>query len=557
MCKAWPWWNRWNGILGVVLVAKRQGVRLKYGTTLGSGPFVKCAARYCARNWARNGTRYCAVLWQTIKQHGVVWLGIGVAQLLCILLGFGISVWFSATASATTVAAMAAVYSTPSSSGSAKLQPSIAEADAAAPPQAGAAPLWQSFKTECQGCHTETRLQPRARLANGFGKWQDQQCVGCHYEITDIARNRARGIADARYLSLPVTDAKLALISRSAMPYLNAPQSPWRLANANDHDVFVDEVGAFLRPRTAAFLPAVFSPELPASTGKDNTTSTVDVPRLDDDGLWHFLRRPHGRCDGSGCQAPTMMAYPQLEKTNIAKVVPWPLNNNVAAGDPNMPPTGSDVVSEQDQNAMPGQTLYQQRCQTCHDKDAKARYDAVGLALFDVRWLMQIPHQQQPFSLNKAEATALSNYFKQQRQQRQQQVDMALTTLESSWQQVSSTPLNAAEARYVWRDFWRDAACVHCHGIEGRARQRFNSDEAPLRQYLRSGQGKQIYYRLKIRQIEQRLGMSAAIPSMPMTGAALPEPFIELMGRWLKTGCPDAALQPQCSTVASRATTDR
>lgn len=516
------WGVQWRGHCSASWHEQRMRVPIKRDTACGERSVVKC----CAQSLAK----CCAVLQQTIKQQGMVWLGIVMAQLLCIMLGFGISIWFSA-ASAQSMLPMTARPTM-----SANAEPSSATH------HAGSSSLWQSFRAECQGCHTESRLQPRARLANGFGKWQDHQCVGCHFEITDIARNRARGIADARYLSLPVTDEKLALISRSAMPYLNAPQSPWRLANSKDHDAFVDEVGAFLRPGTAAFLP-----KAPPSTGKSNTASSIDVPRLDDDGLWHFLRRPHGRCDDNGCQAPTMMAYPQLEKAEMAKVVPWPLNHNSATQDPKMRPAGLAQSSAQDQAVVQGQALYQQRCQGCHDKDAKARYDAVGLAMFDVRWLMQIPHQQQPFSLTAADANALADFFKWQRQQRQQQVDTALTTLESSWQQVKTTPLSAGEARYLWRDFWRDAACVHCHGIEGRARLRFNSDEAPLREYLRRGQGKQIYYRLKIRHIEQRLGMSAAIPGMPMTGAALPEPFIELVGRWLKTGCPDAKMQPQCS----------
>lgn len=337
---------------------------------------------------------------------------------------------------------------------------------------------------ECQGCHGPQRQVAASRFANGFGHWRDSQCFGCHAEITDVARNIRQGKQDRRYVALPVEEARLADLAQHGMPYLHAPAQP-------------------IRPG-----------------------------RFDASALLQFLQRPHGRCHGAGCQAPAMMAYPALTAADLKS---WQQNVSKSS------PAGQ---------ARRGGILFSQQCAKCHD-GRQAPYDVSELSLFSASWLQNYWHKPAATAgfraeLSMQDSADLLAFFRGARQQRQQQLDQQMTAVDSSWRQLTATPVSEANIRYLWQHFWRDANCVHCHGIEGRARQRFDVSDAGLRTYLQQGHAKQLFYRLKIRQLEQQYGIGAAVPGMPMSGAALPDPVIHLLGRWMKQGCPDPQHQQQC-----------
>lgn len=356
---------------------------------------------------------------------------------------------------------------------------------------------------ECLGCHQQERHQPVARFPNGFGKWQDSQCYGCHQEISEVAANLASGKNDPRYLSLPVSDERLKVLAKHPMPYLQAPRD-------------------MLQPG-----------------------------RTDFASLLQFLQRPHGRCETPAtttakasltkttaadtravCTAPAMMAYPSLSATDLQHFQ-------------------SFIGSQPDKgNSNQGKQLFAANCDGCHQHSNKSGYNTVALSLFASDWLRQYQHKAgNKYQLSAEESSDLTAFFNNERSNKQQQLDKAVGELGASWQQLKARQPAPPEIAYLWQHFWRDANCVHCHGIEGRAKDKFETSEQGIKRYLKAGKGAQLYYRLKIRQLEQQHGIGAAVPGMPMTGAALPDPFINLVGGWLKAGCPDQQGLSHCADL--------
>lgn len=405
----------------------------------------------------------------------------------------------------------------------------------------------QPLVSECQGCHGANRAEPPSRFSNGFGRWQDQQCFGCHQEIVEVANHRAAGVHDPRYLSLPVADARLQQLSQQPLPYLQAPR---QLANH------------------AALTAAESSPA-----------------RFTDTSLLQFLRRPAGRCAESSsngtadnpapaakvdveqsCSAPLMMAYPQANAALLQALVGTVFTDPVTGVAESDRADASNLGALQPRPQF-GQVDYQQRCQSCHQQsafsrvsavtgrvaalhhgraplhDVALRHDAAGLALFTPEWLQMLAANvaNHP-DVDAQQALDLHAYFQQVRATREQQVDAAVAKLyQANWpaqpDPALSKPLSVRETQYLWRNFWRDAGCVHCHGIEGRAKQHFDVSADGIERYIGQRRIAQLYFRLQTRTIEQQQGIGASMPGMPMTGAALPKPLINLIGRWIQNGC--------------------
>ncbi len=384
-------------------------------------------------------------------------------------------------------------------------------ATASALPNNANAPL---LLQECLGCHQQERHQPVARFPNGFGKWQDSQCYGCHQEITAVAANLAAGKKDDRYLSLPVSDERLKVLANHPMPYLKAPR-----------DMLL--------------------------TGRTDLSS-----------LLQFLQRPHGRCDQSAtlagrgnaaspaqaqsatpsggvkktdttlCTAPAMMAYPTLTAADLSHF------------------SSFIGVESTEGNSNNGQQLFAANCAGCHQHSNNSGYNSEALSLFARDWIAQYQHKAgNSYQMSPLESADLVAFFNNERNSKQQKLDQAVANLGLSWQQLKARQLAEPEIAYLWQHFWRDANCVHCHGIEGRAKDKFDTSEAGIKRYFKAGKGAQLYYRLKIRQLEQQHGMGASVPGMPMTGAALPDPFINLVGGWLKAGCPDQQRLSHCADL--------
>jgi cytochrome c2 len=351
---------------------------------------------------------------------------------------------------------------------------------------------------ECLGCHQQERHQPVARFPNGFGKWQDSQCYGCHQEISEVAANLAAGKNDKRYLSLPVSDERLKVLAEHPMPYLQAPRDMLQQGRTD-----VASLLQFLqRPHGRCEKPATTAGKtaLTKTTASDSTTANT----------------------AAVCTAPAMMAYPSLTASDLQH-----FQRFISAATP-------------EGNSNQGQQLFNAQCKSCHQHSNTSGYNSVALSLFAADWLQQYQHKAgNNYQLSAEESADLTAFFNNERSQKQQQLDKAVGALGSSWQHLKARQLAPPEIAYLWQHFWRDANCVHCHGIEGRAKNKFDTSEQGIKSYLKAGKGAQLYYRLKIRQLEQQHGIGAAVPGMPMTGAALPDPFINLVGGWLKAGCPD------------------
>lgn len=340
-----------------------------------------------------------------------------------------------------------------------------------------ASTMLTSAVEECLGCHTEARVEPPARFHSGFGRWKDNQCYGCHAEIHEVGDNLVTKQPDPRYLTLPVSDERLRNLAKHPMPYLKAPL----------------HLGS-------------------GSGAKYHAQSLVN-----------FLRRPSASCSEGECRAISMMAYPAISLADIKA-----LSIEVS----------SESISQDQRVVKKGELLYEQACAACHG--LKGGVAQASMSLYAKEYLLQYQHSGKShvsYRLSQNQAAALQAYFTHSRNKLEEQVDSKLTAIEQQWLQIPNSPLNRSERQYVWKGIWRDGGCVHCHGIKGRAKQRFDTSSIGLTEYLKKGNGKSLYYRLKIRQAEQDVGIGASVPGMPMTGAALHPKIIELVGRWIKSGC--------------------
>ena len=356
---------------------------------------------------------------------------------------------------------------------------------------------------ECQGCHTENRVVVEERFSNGFGKWTDAQCFGCHQEITQIAVKFNAGEKDKRYFSLPVSDETLKLIGHHSLSYLNAPLNPVK------------------HPTKRA--------------------------RFDRVSLASFLKRPFGKCDLSGnCQAPTMMAYPKLSKQSLDHFSQW-----LAAS-----PNNSGSNREAQPGDGDGEAVFARKCAGCHNDSAVSGYNAVGLSLFSEHWLYQYanqlvttdtPKRNMPtIEITKAEASQLAAFFDAERLKKERQLDHSLSDIATIFNQDERSPLSKGERFYLWKRLWRDNSCVHCHGIEGRAKRAFDTSEAGIAHWVTNNDPFDLYARLVTRKKESQFGIGAKRPGMPMTKPPVPKEVTSLISRWIKNGCVDLRDEALC-----------
>ncbi|WP_140372853.1 cytochrome c [Pseudoalteromonas ulvae] len=360
--------------------------------------------------------------------------------------------------------------------------------------------------SECQGCHTDNRIVVEERFSNGFGKWTDAQCFGCHQEITQIAVKFNSGEKDKRYFSLPVSDTKLKLIGHHALSYLNAPLNPVRHSAKRE--------------------------------------------RFDRVSLEGFLKRPFGKCDQSGsCQAPTMMAYPKLSKQSLDHFAQW-LAPSTKSSSNNVTPSDDATAT------LVGETVFERKCAACHRDSVVSGYNTVGLSLFSERWLFKYanklsttdtPERNMPtVAITKAEATQLAAFFNIERANQERQLDNSLRDIPTIFKQDESSPLSKGERFYLWKRLWRDNSCVHCHGIEGRANRAFDTSEAGITRWVTNNDPLDLYARLVIRKKESQFGIGAKLPGMPMTKAPVPKQVSSLISRWIKNGCVDLHNEVLC-----------
>lgn len=342
---------------------------------------------------------------------------------------------------------------------------------------------------ECQGCHFSQRSESEGVFASGFGRWSDEQCFGCHQEITQVAANLKKGVADKRYYGLPVSDKRLKALDTHPMSYLDAPTQPFH----------------------------------------QNQQTKVSA-----NSLAGYLRRPHGECNTKGCKAPPMMAYPLLKDLQLAEILP--------------------VIEVDSSLQQAGEAVFNTKCSTCHQTSQPSGYNPVALSLFSADWIYSYANgnhrpkdtQMPKIALSKAEASQLTSYFLTQRQRQELALDKAQAVLFSNYQALSDKPLPAPMVNYIWQGFWRDTGCVHCHSIEGRAHEKFDTSIAGIKGWLSNNSPFALYERLAIRTLEAKHGIGAQTPGMPMTGEPLPEHLINLIGRWLRAGCADTRQQQHC-----------
>jgi|OM-RGC.v1.003355080 mono/diheme cytochrome c family protein len=351
---------------------------------------------------------------------------------------------------------------------------------------------------ECKGCHTSNRLLVEERFSNGFGKWKDPQCFGCHQEITEIAIKFNSGVKDQRYYTLPVSDSKLKVIGHYSLSYLNAPLNPVKNS---------DKRGRFTRLT-----------------------------------LLRFLQRPFGQCNKSGeCQAPLMMAYPTISQRNIEHFSDW-LSPFYENKDNNLEADFKDDLAPN-----LGAALFNEKCSGCHSDSDLSGYDSVGLSLFSHQWIFNYanrmthtvtPERKMPaIAISMAEASQLAIFFQNQRLEKEQQLEQSLNEIPNTFLQDDKSALSKSESFYLWKRLWRDNNCVHCHGIEGRANNAFDTSEVGITRWLTNNDPFDLYARLITREKESQFGIGAKVPGMPMTKSPVPTQVTSLLSRWIKNGC--------------------
>lgn len=354
-----------------------------------------------------------------------------------------------------------------------------------------------AIEQECHGCHFDNRMKPVGTLPNGSRKWTDQKCVACHTEIDEIAYNYRNKISDPRYVALPVKDKRLESMEKYPLSYLHAPIWP------------------------------MFEKQ------------TVRVNRKT---LAKFLNAPHGTCDGNSCNAPKMMAY-----TNISEDEVIAINEHLGAI-----PNESDL--EVKGSIKKGEALFKQSCSMCHGNSQLSGYNANAMSLFSADWIHQyangkaVEGRTMPkLPISRHDAHDLYAYFQHSRSENEKALAKAVSQVSADFEQLPKGSIPPKALTYIWNRLWRDTGCVHCHGIEGRAKEVFNmAGKEHIEQWLSENDPSILYQRLAIREKEKEFGMGATPAGMPATGRPLPKPLIKLLGIWIKSGCPNEKNENIC-----------
>ncbi|QUJ68854.1 c-type cytochrome [Photobacterium sp. GJ3] len=315
--------------------------------------------------------------------------------------------------------------------------------------------------------------------------------------IDDIAQNYRNKVHDPRYVALPVKDERLESMAKYPLPYLNAPMWP----------VFENQ--------------------------------TVRVNRKT---LVNFLNAPHGTCSDDACAAPKMMAY-----TGISEIDVLAISEHFSA-------IPAETQREQQGSVQRGKTLFDQKCATCHDASQPSGYNATAMSLFSAHWIEQYANGElgarrtmPKLSISRQDAHDLYAYFQDSRASREKELAQAVAKIESQFDQISEGNLSAKARFYIWNRFWRDTGCVHCHGIEGRAKDAFSmANRGDIAHWLNESDASTLYRRLAIKQKEQAFGMGAIPAGMPATGQPLPPQLLSLIGVWIQSGCPDEKNEKIC-----------
>ncbi|WP_163830652.1 hypothetical protein [Spartinivicinus ruber] len=364
-------------------------------------------------------------------------------------------------------------------------------------------PAHAGYVEECYGCHTSSRDQPiDGVFPNGFGHWRDSQCYGCHREINDIAINLNKGIFDKRLFALPVSRKRLTQLNHSPLSYMHAPQQ------------------------------VVF---------------TVDgVPRFEFNNLFAFLQQPVS-LNRKNKPFTTMMAYPKLTKQQLKQIINK-LNNRQ-----NLPNSSFESIKTDETQAL---MIWNQQCKSCHETTI-APYDKQGLSLFSADWIYNyanglvknpnIKRTMPVLKLTKSTAKGLkqlfSQFYKTAKQTIKKQNESTPDKLINT-----STKLNNKAISYIWGRFFRDGMCVHCHGIEGRAKQYFDAtNNTTISHWLNNNSPWKIWRRLELRSLEIETGIQSHTPGMPMSAPALPQPMRQLFANWISQNCPDLSGNNHCN----------
>ncbi|CCN82643.1 putative Cytochrome c, monohaem [Vibrio nigripulchritudo SFn27] len=347
-----------------------------------------------------------------------------------------------------------------------------------------------AIEQECHGCHFDNRMKPVGKLPNGSRKWTDQKCVACHTEIDDIAYNYRNNIKDARYVALPVKDKRLESMEKYPLSYLHAPIWP------------------------------IFKKQ------------SVRVNRKT---LAQFLNAPHGKCTHDECDAPKMMAYTQISEDEVVaisehlKVIP--------------------VESEKEVQGSPtrGRALFEKSCSMCHGSSQLSGYNANAMSLFSADWIYEYANGKEvegrvmpKMPVSKEQAHDLYAYFQSSREENEKALATSVSQIKKEFASLPKGKIPPNALNFIWNRLWRDTGCVHCHGIEGRAKEKFNmATRTDIEEWLRESDPSILYQRLAIRGKEKEFGMGATPAGMPATGQPLPEQLIKLLGIWIKSGCPN------------------
>jgi mono/diheme cytochrome c family protein len=360
----------------------------------------------------------------------------------------------------------------------------------------GHASSMADVKAECEGCHFDERERPPATFKSGLGQWNDRNCVGCHAETNEIARNIFEGKTDARYHGLPLGREKLLKLHQHPLSYTKAPKNP--IASLNN------------------------------------------LARMDQAGILSYVRNPVRSPYFNGPEFG-MMSFPGMDAETLGFILK-------SKGSP-VAETGVKV-QQAPADTQAGKKLWETQCQSCHRlNESQTAPSGFYLSHLSSAWVwnygngkVQHPYKERTMpslSFQESEAASLVQYLREEKSRAIQALDQEVKAIHVRAQQPEKTlPLKPQAITWLLDKMPRAASCVHCHEGDQRAARKFQATREGIIHYLGQNGSAELLTRLKTRTLEVKAGVVASRAGMPMTLSPLPEPVIQLVETWMSQECP-------------------
>jgi predicted CXXCH cytochrome family protein len=273
-------------------------------------------------------------------------------------------------------------------------------------PQKDLSPIYQ----ECIGCHTPHRSVPeRGYTERKVGKWNDNQCMGCHKEFNELGQLFIGNPKHEKFVMLPLTDEKLAHIAANPLGYTHAPENPGVWVEGIER-ITVDDLLVYLQ-HPMRMNAGYFNNQI--GEGKPNASEPIRMPAY-----------------------PTL--NPEQLKAILSRLYPEQKNHY----EHQLREKKVEMQSASDLTAPKAWTAH---CQACHAENtfSSAPVSAMNLSLYSPDWLYayargDVKHHRLAtrtmpvFSISRDDARAIKSYLLGMRQSTLAAVDNRIAAIQFS-----------------------------------------------------------------------------------------------------------------------------